>query len=657
MRSFTFPTHKPEAFTENDPLRPSEMSVIDAAALTSEALDRSGNIVAITIPLPDSRLGLRIEHVNKAFAVTLGHSWQDARHQPLDLLISPQADETSIETIRKSVDQCHSLQIELLCRHRSGQPRWLGLHFMALEDAETGSPCFVIQGRDITEKLRERQEQRSVQQLLASVFLFVDSPVGIVDESGVVRMANPRLAELLTRPLAEIEGRPWTDFIDAREADRDLDIRKRQAAGERRTSVAIRLLRPDGAILPATAVFAVVDRPALERFRVITFYRRPGGIRVGAARRREPSSAPPSPDPNLLLTGRIALVGLEEARSTLGVRWPECADQAISAAEEVLRQHLAPDESYMRTEDVGFLIRLQGGKEEDAALRTALIARDIRTELIGAGSDPAAATITAIAAGLRRKPADGEDPVALMDILDRRLSAQRGRIEQNARKALREAMESAACVLEPVTGADPRQSSPLTYVTLPDEVHGQVIPAVAALPPSRLDGFDLDAFLLTLAAERIAADALKGARGIYLVPVGFEGLTSRRRSQRFIDICRDLDPPVRKRLALMMTGVPPCVPQSRAADAIQTVSPFCRFVGLEIDRPEAPSLDLAHHLIPIVALSARSVPPGGTAPGRELSRLVGFLRASRSHLLVRRVADAAAAAEMAKAGVELFSWD
>jgi PAS domain S-box-containing protein len=657
MRSFTFPADKPQAFTENGPLRASDMSVLDAAALISEALDRSGNIVAVTVPLPDSRLGLRIQYVNNAFTVALGHSGQDACHQPLDLLISPQADQTAIEAIRRSVDRCHSLQIELLCQHRSGQSRWLGLHFMALEDPDTGAPCFVIQGRDITEKLRERQEQRSVQQLLASVFLFIDSPVAIVDEGGAVRMANPRLADLLALPTTEIEGRSWTDFIDAREADRDLDIRKRQAAGERRTSVAIRLLRPDGAILPVTAVFAVVDRPALERFRVITFHRRPGGIRFGAARRREPASAESSPDPNLLLTGRIALVGLDEARSTLGVRWPEHADQALSAAEEVLQRSLGPDESYMRTDDQGFVIRLQGDNEENAALRTALIARDIRTELIGTGSDPASAAVTAIAAGLRRKPGEGEDLVALMDILDRRLSAERGRIEQNARKALREAMESAACVLEPVTGPDRRQSSPLAYVTLPDEVHRHVIPAVAALPPSRLDGFEFDAFLLTLAAERIAADALKGARGIYLVPVSFEGLANRRRSQRFIDICRDLDPPVRNRLGLMMTGVPPSVPQSRVADTIQTISPFCRFVGLEIERPEAPPLDLAQHLIPIVALSASSVPPGARGPGRDLARLVGHVRASRSHLLIRRVADAAAAAEMAESGIELFSWD
>ncbi len=532
----------------------------------------------------------------------------------------------------------------------------LGLHFMSLRSSPVGVPCYVVQGRDITDKLRERQEQRGAQQLLASVFLFVDSPVAIVNESGAIRMANPPLADLLELPPAEIEGRPWTDFIDARERDKDLEIRKSHAAGQRQSRFPVHLLRPDGTILPTTAVSAVVDRQGLDRFRVITFHHRPGGIRHGQAPPRS-QPLPRAPAENgSLLAGKITLTGLEAMRSGLGVRWGEQADQAFSTAEDVLCRHLCPDESFMRTDDHGFLLRLRDEGEEAASFRAAVIARDIRTALIEAGTDAIGAAVTAIAARLPGESDAAADPVLMMDALDRRLAAQRGRIERHAEGILREAMDHAAAVLEPVTGADPGQPAPLAYVTLPEAVQRQIATATAALPPARFGSFDLDAFMLTLAAERIAEDVLAGAPKVYLVPVGFEALANRRHGRRFIEVCRSLDQPVQRRLALMLARIPRLTPEARIADMIQTITPFCRFVGIEIERAELPEIDLSHRTIPIIALAAGGIPEGAAEPGRELSRLVALLRVFHTHLLVRRVAGTEAAAGLRQSGVELFSW-
>ncbi|MGH7083135.1 MAG: PAS domain-containing protein, partial [Acetobacteraceae bacterium] len=138
----------------------SEISTVDAAELTSQALDESGNIVVIATALTSTRFGLRFEHVNNAFTVSLGYEPMAVLGRSLDLLIAPQTNESAIAAIRQSVDRGHSVQLELLCRHEGGQPCWLGLHFMALRDSPLEVPCYVIQGRDITEKLRERHEQR-----------------------------------------------------------------------------------------------------------------------------------------------------------------------------------------------------------------------------------------------------------------------------------------------------------------------------------------------------------------------------------------------------------------------------------------------------------------------------------------------------------------
>jgi len=637
-------------------LRAREISAADAAELTSRAIEQSGNIVMIATALESARLGLRFEHVNNAFTVALGYSAEEARGQPLDLLIAPQTNESALAAIRQSVERGHSLQVELLCAHANGQQRWLGLHFMSLRNSPIDIPCTVVQGRDITEKLRERQEQRSAQQLLASVFLFVDSPVAIVNESGAIRMANPPLADLLERPPGAIEGRPWTEFIDARERDKDLEVRKIHASGQRQTRFPVHLLRRDGAILPATAVSAVVDRQGLDRFRVITFHKRPGGIHHGRMlARRQPVQQSPE-EKGSLLASKITLTGLDTIRSGLGVRWAEQADQALSTAEEVLRRRLATDESFTRTDDLGFLLRLREEGEEAASFRAAVIARDIRHALIEAGADTAGAVVTAIAAEVQSELDPAADPILAMDALNRRLAAQRGRIERNAERMLREAMDHAASVLEAVTGVDPGKPAPLAYVTLSEAVQRQMMAAAAALTPFRLDSFDLDAFMLTLAAERIAEDALSGAPKVYLVPVSFEALTDRRHGRRYIDVCRSLDQPVQRRLALMLAGVPRLTPEARIADTIQAITPFCRFVGIEIERPELPEIDLSHRTIPLIALLASGIPEGAAAPGRELSRLAALLRVFRTHLLVRRVAGSEAAAEMGRSGVALFSW-
>ncbi|MGH7070673.1 MAG: hypothetical protein ACREFO_11735, partial [Acetobacteraceae bacterium] len=138
--------------------------------------------------------------------------------------------------------------------------------------------------------------------------------------------------------------------------------------------------------------------------------------------------------------------------------------------------------------------------------------------------------------------------------------------------------------------------------------------------------------------------------------VGFEALASRRHGRHFIEVCRNLDQPVQRRLALMLGGIPRQTPEARITDIMQTISPFCRFVGIEIERPELPEIDFAHRTVPIIVLSADGLADGQAAPGRELSRLTALLRVFGTHLLVRRVASADAAAELRHSGVDLFSW-
>ncbi len=615
---------------------------LDTADRIAASLDEAGNIVILADPWPAARLGLSIRSVNRSFVAALGHAPETVRGMPLDLVLDPHADAAVVAAIRAAVEAGRSLQVELLCRDTAGQPHWLGLHVMA---PASGSG-FVVMGRDITAKRREREEQRRMQHLLASVFILVDAAVAIVDEAGIIRMANPPLAELLGVAPERLVGRAATDFVHP---DDQLKVREGHRRHQR---LDVRLKRPDGSTIAGCVVTAATDKGDVHRFRVVTFHAAPDQQTAPA---RQPAPAGAALPDAAQCAGKLRLIGLDAVRESLGDRWPALAERAMQTAESVLRRRLDAHELFARTADHGFIIRFASGTEAEISFRASTIANEIRMKLIGQG-DEASAAVSAITATLPHQADDPRDPAALMDVLDRRLTALRGKIEQQAQEILHDAADFAVCVIETVIAPDSGRVLPLRYASLPEALDHQLSAAIAVLPDAALGTLDPAALMLTLAAERAAEAPLSGPPTLLLTPIPFELFLNRRRSERFLGLCRGLEPAIRQRLAFMIGGVPHGVAQSRVGTVIRLIKPFCAFVGIELDDFRAPPFDLAEQPITVVALPARALTAPGAADGDALARFVALLRRNRIRLLARHPSDPAQAAGLGQLGADMVSW-
>ncbi len=625
------------------------VDVLDSADWIAAALDEAGNIVILADARPAARLGLAIRSVNRSFATALGHRPEAVRGMPLDLVLDPHADEASIAAIRAAVEARRPLQAELLCRDAAGQPHWLGLHVMAPAHG-TG---FVVMGRDITAKRRQREEQRRMQHLLASVFVLVDAAVAIIDEAGIIRMANPPLADLLGVAPDRLIGRPATAFVHTGDHQAVFEGRRHHESGARRHRYDVRLQRPDGRTIAGSVVSATPDNSDLHRFRVVTLHATPA--ERGAAPAGYSSPAADAPVNETQCAGKLRLIGLDAVRDQLGDRWPALAERAMQTAESVLRRRLEPHEPFARTADHGFIIRFASGSDAEISFRASAIAREIRMKLIGQG-DEAGSAVSAIAATLPRQADDPRDPVALMDVLDKRLSRLRGRIEQQAQQILHDAADFAVCVIETVVASDTGRVLPLRYAALPDALDRRLAAAIAALPDAALGTLDPAALMLTLVAERAAEAPVRGPPTLLLCPVPFELFLNRRRSERFLGLCRGLEPAIRQRLAFMIGGVPHGVAQSRVGTVIRLIKPFCTFVGIELEDYRAPPLDLTEQPITVVALPARALLLPGATGADALARFVAQLRRSRIRLLARHLPDPEQAAELGRLGADMVSW-
>ena len=223
--------------------------------------------------------------------------------------------------------------------------------------------------------------------------------------------------------------------------------------------------------------------------------------------------------------GRIKLVGLDEVRSALGDRWPAVAERAMATAEVVIKRHCGPQDSYSRADDTSFLMCFGTLSEEESSFRAAMIGREIRNRLIGQGEDPDNAYVRAIAAVVRF-PDQGESEASLHALLLDGLDQQLERLEQEARRTLRDALAGAACELEPVFGRN-RAKLVASQVLMPPKLERQLTCALSALPQKEAQAFDPDGLLLGLAAQQAVASMARGDSTPFLVKISFDIFATR----------------------------------------------------------------------------------------------------------------------------------
>ena len=167
--------------------------LIDHATLQHmlyDALDQSDDIVLVLERTGEAADDLVLVSANESFCRASGYAHADVIGQSLRSLSTAAAEPSPWSEIKRAANERRSCQSELLLKRKSGEPFWFGLHMMPVRDA--GPARFVLLGRDITERLRAREQQAAIQGLLAKVFQCVKAPVAIVSsDTGTLQMSNP----------------------------------------------------------------------------------------------------------------------------------------------------------------------------------------------------------------------------------------------------------------------------------------------------------------------------------------------------------------------------------------------------------------------------------------------------------------------------------
>lgn len=99
--------------------------------------------------------------VNPAFLSMWGFTRDEIlEHQPLDLLLSPQADPAAVEQIKSAFASRTSAHVEILYRAKNGESRWALNEIQHFPDAPGTAGGFISVMSDITENVHQREKIR-----------------------------------------------------------------------------------------------------------------------------------------------------------------------------------------------------------------------------------------------------------------------------------------------------------------------------------------------------------------------------------------------------------------------------------------------------------------------------------------------------------------
>jgi len=615
--------------------------LLDAPALRQmlyQALDDSDDLVLVLEQTGNGADGLVVAATNNAFCRAAGVGDADLLGKPFLGLAAPEADLAGFHAVAKAAEERRSFRSEILCRRANGAPFWLGLHLMPV--AGSNPACSVILGRDITESLRDRQQHRAIQGLLAKVFVLVQAAVAIVDDHGVFLMNNPALDHLLGMPPNALNGRLSLDLVVPEERDAARQARQRQlAAGESYRMDTI-LLRSDGSRVPVEIVSTIVAREDLKHFRIITVTPRQPVADTAATTVR--------------VAGKIKLIGLEDVKSALGERWPSVADRVMSSAEHVVRRRCGEHDTWSRTADCSFLICFAGTTEDEASFRATAIAREIRARLIGEGESSASAYVSAVTTSVTIPNRPETTPDMISETVNQRINAKLAEIEGKARETLARAVREANCALMPVRS---RMFNEIIghFAALPIALEQRMQSAILALPMQEAREVDFDRLVLGLAAAQVITTlGTLQLRPIY-VAVDFDVFLDRRSAERYIMACQSLDQRLRQHLVVVLSRLPYGVARSRVTDCVMRLRPFCQNVGYQADDLNVPPVEFSMLAGAVVTVRAEEIEGLKANDMARLEKLISVVRTHRGHVMVRDVASWDAAKRLMRPGLDLYS--
>jgi PAS domain S-box-containing protein len=602
------------------------LSSSNALATVSAALDGSDHALAVVVG--DA---LVVAWANDAFGRLTGGATSAIGGQELPRLLGVAADQPGISELRDGMRQRRPIESELHCARLDGARYWFEYALMPTPDGSS-----VVLGRDVTKPRQARQQAATAEALLATVYRQIEVAVAIVDADSRILMANPAFDQLIAGPAGAAVGLKLLALAGPTDRATIVEMLTQNSAEGEPATVPTSLLRGDGSRIEVRLNAMSVERADLRRFRVVT------AAPAATALRAERMC--------FTIAGKIRLIGLDEFKAVIGLRWQHVAERALQSAEHILRKHLGPRDSFTRTDDHGLLICFAELSEDDATLAASTIAGEIRQRLIG--QEPAAAHTQVIAHVARVDHPEHPSDLPLRQLLEVRLHARRASIEATARQTLAAAITEARPKLLPILQRDGAMVA--QYAQIPSGVQARVAAAAAALPADEAAGFDLELYRLRLIAEAARESLANGIRAPVHLDLDFAILETRLRTEQFVEALMKFEPNLREQLILMLTNPPEGITATRLRDCLLRLRPYCRDVGLAPSRLEPPPDCVMPGSSLTMALPCEAILEGGVIVDDRLFQLIPQLHARRVRLLIRDVPDPDRARDLREIGVDLI---
>ncbi|MDR3539123.1 MAG: MHYT domain-containing protein, partial [Acetobacteraceae bacterium] len=489
-------------------------------------------------------------------------------------------------------------------------------------------------GADLDQQRREAEQQRTTEQLLASVFMLADCPIAIVTADGTFLMTNPSLDRFLQCAPGTLAGRRTLDFIVPACRPRIAELRRQQMVDRLSYSTDAQVLRPDGSIVMMRFFSAIAEAPDLHRFRIVT---------LGQPQALDEAVTPPAASATrVVVASKIRFVSLAEIRTMMGPDWAPVAETVMSLAEQALRACLQPNETFSRSTDESFVIRFADATEAHASQRAEAIQRDVHQSLLLLDQD-AATVRTVVATASVTIPAAVEE-AAVGAALDTCLA----KAELAAPRRSRKPFEADGCRFEPVLACNKGQL--IGYFVKADPTQVTAAFGKYGIAPAPLE---IEAHVLAAVGRQAEQSDREGTPERFFAEVDFGNFLERAKAGSHLELYRTCGPVVRDRLVIMLTGLPAGIPVGRVHDVTARLAPFCGGIGFCLNKVEPPGFDVGLFNDPYLAFTASGLGEG--VPDSRIEQVVALLHARRGRCLVRHVPSMERVRRLRTLGVDAVS--
>lgn len=334
--------------------------------------------------------------------------------------------------------------------------------------------------------------------------------------------------------------------------------------------------------------------------------------------------------------GKLQLLDLDEIKREAGDRWEQMAEKAQTIAEQVIRHRLAPSDVVAPYDDHSFIVLFAELTEEQARLKAAAIAREVRQRLLGElgvkdnGWVKAFVTdiVTLQKAGADLPPEeavlawdrafeDEEDcapPLTGPGAVDAEVQSRLGEVGVSYRPTF--------MVPKGVVGIY------TTHIIRLDALN-RILSGPAAYPPNDAAvTFEMDRAAVKRAIEQVRA-ALKTGQRPGLVHIGVHtGSLVTHSSGLIVDMFRVLQPEFRRFFIVGINAQTHGTPMAKVMEAVAAVQPFCRTVTVQVG-PDFSDFDrLARAKISAAGIDLEEAEVGEITPARLTKEILPFCKSA-----------------------------